>query len=175
MELLNVHEADLKATCINNEDNVMKSKLRRLDTINKLLAHRPWAINRHHVKHLLHGGENGTDKWSLNELVVAMVYLCHFHALASFVLGCGLTNEPPAIIPGESPSNNNEEEDQENTQCCEGDQEAEKVTNIIKKMEDLMAHEDEELELDEVARRFSLVKAHEIREPDSVSLTSSRP
>ena len=46
------------------------------------------------------------DKWSLNELVVAMVYLCHFHALASFVLGCGLTNEPP--IPGESPYNNEE-------------------------------------------------------------------
>ena len=39
-----------------------------------------------------------------------------------------------------------------------GDQEAEKVTNIIKKMEDLMAHEDEELELDEVARRFETVK-----------------
>ena len=55
-----------------------------------------------------------------------------------------------------------------------GDQEAEKVTNIIKKMEDLMAHEDEELELDEVARRFETVKAHEIREPDSISLTSSR-
>jgi hypothetical protein len=41
-------------------------------------------------------------------------------------------------------------------------------------MEDLMAHEDEELELDEVARRFETVKAHEIREPDSISLTSSR-
>ena len=37
-----------------------------------------------------------------------------------------------------------------------------------------MAHEDEELELDEVARRFETVKAHEIREPDSISLTSSR-
>ena len=37
-----------------------------------------------------------------------------------------------------------------------------------------MAHEDEELELDEVARRFETVKAHEIREPDSIFLTSSR-
>ena len=50
MELLNVHEADLKAACINNEDVAMKSKLRRLDKINKLLAHRPWAIKGNYIK-----------------------------------------------------------------------------------------------------------------------------
>lgn len=176
MELLNVYEEDLTSACINNEDLVMKSKIRRLDKINKLLAHRPWAIKGNHIKELLQGGEDGTNKWNLNQLVVAMVYLCHFHALASFVLGCGLTNEPP-VIPSQSPNNSEDNQDIAN-QCTEtvevGEQEAEKVTNIIKKMEDLMAHEDEELELDEVARRFETVKAHEIREPDSISLTSSR-
>ena len=50
MELINVYEADLKAACINYEDTVMKSKHRQLDTINKLLAHRPWAINRNHIR-----------------------------------------------------------------------------------------------------------------------------
>ena len=54
MELLNVYEEDLKSTCINNEDLVMKSKIRRLDEINKLLAHRPWAIKGNHIKvHIL--------------------------------------------------------------------------------------------------------------------------
>ena len=50
MELLNVYEEDLKSACINNEDLVMKSKIRRLDKINKLLAHRPWAIKGNHIK-----------------------------------------------------------------------------------------------------------------------------
>ena len=54
MELLNVYEEDLKSACINNEDLVMKSKIRRLDKINKLLAHRPWAIKGNHIKvHIL--------------------------------------------------------------------------------------------------------------------------
>ena len=54
MELLNVYEEDLKSACINNEDLVMKSKFRRLDKINKLLAHRPWAIKGNHIKvHIL--------------------------------------------------------------------------------------------------------------------------
>jgi hypothetical protein len=54
MELLNVYEEDLTSACINNEDLVMKSKIRRLDKINKLLAHRPWAIKGNHIKvHIL--------------------------------------------------------------------------------------------------------------------------
>ena len=50
MELLNVHEAELKSEIVNNEDATMKPKLRRLDQINKILAHRPWAIKKHHIK-----------------------------------------------------------------------------------------------------------------------------
>ena len=50
MELLNVHEAELKSEIVNNGDATMKSKLRSLDHINKLLAHRPWAIKKHHIK-----------------------------------------------------------------------------------------------------------------------------
>lgn len=35
----------------------------------------------------------GADSWSLSELVHAIVILAHFHALSSFVHGCGLTPE----------------------------------------------------------------------------------
>lgn len=88
------------------------------------------------LQELLGGREN---KWSLNELVVAIVYLCHFHTLASFVLGCGLTNEPTAETP-----------------LPEQSKDTELVSNILKKMEDLMSHM-EELDISEVARRFETV------------------
>jgi hypothetical protein len=65
MELLNVHEAELKSCSVMNQDadtsigsgaddtsigSAMKPKLRRLDRINKILAHRPWMIKKHHIK-----------------------------------------------------------------------------------------------------------------------------
>ena len=53
VELLNVHEAELKLELdVRNEDApaTMKTKLKRLDQINKLLAHQPWAIKKHHIK-----------------------------------------------------------------------------------------------------------------------------
>ena len=87
---------------------------------------------------LLNGSEN---KWSLNELVVALIYLCHFHALASFVLGCGLTNEP--------------------TQLANSNRTVE-VTQILGQMERLMQNE-ENLDLSEVARRFGTVNEEEIQ------------
>ena len=50
LELLNVHEAEIRSMTDDVEDVPLKAKIRRLDRINKLLAHRPWAINRHHIK-----------------------------------------------------------------------------------------------------------------------------
>jgi len=140
VELLNVHEAELKLELdVRNEDApaTMKTKLKRLDQINKLLAHQPWAIKKHHIKDLLRNGESASDKWNLNELVTAIVILCHFHALSSFVLGCGILNEPTAETP--DPYN------KENPEVL--------VDEILKKMEDLMENT-EELDLNEVARRF---------------------
>jgi len=65
------------------------AKLRDLYEINKLLAHRPWLINKHHIEKLT----KGTDSWSLGEVFHAIVLLAHFHALASFVYGCGINTE----------------------------------------------------------------------------------
>ncbi|KAM6045409.1 sestrin-2 isoform 3-T3 [Chlamydotis macqueenii] len=65
-------------------------KLRNLNEINKLLAHRPWLITKEHIEALLKTGE---DSWSLAELVQALVLLTHYHSLASFVFGCGINPE----------------------------------------------------------------------------------
>ncbi|NXN16317.1 SESN3 protein, partial [Indicator maculatus] len=61
-------------------------KIRNLNEINKILAHRPWLITKEHIEKLLKISE---WSWSLAELVHAVVLLAHCHALASFVFGCG--------------------------------------------------------------------------------------
>ncbi|XP_036380369.1 sestrin-3-like [Megalops cyprinoides] len=67
-------------------------RLRLLDHINKVLAHRPWLIARSHIQELLKTGE---QCWSLAELVQAVVLLAHCHALCSFVFGSGAEGDPP--------------------------------------------------------------------------------
>ncbi|XP_040282249.1 sestrin-3 isoform X1 [Bufo bufo] len=65
-------------------------RLKNLNEINKLLAHRPWLITKDHIQKLVKTGENN---WSLAELVHAVVLLAHYHALASFVFGSGINPE----------------------------------------------------------------------------------
>lgn len=45
------------------------------------------------VQRLVQGSEDCQDNWSMSELMQAIVLLTHFHALASFVFGCGVTSE----------------------------------------------------------------------------------
>ncbi|MFT7810320.1 sestrin-3-like [Arapaima gigas] len=71
------------------------ARLRHLDHINKVLAHRPWLSGRAHIQALLHPGEHC---WSLAELVQAVVLLAHCHALCSFVFGLG-TDSDPQLAP----------------------------------------------------------------------------
>jgi hypothetical protein len=54
-------------------------KLRRLATINRVLAHRPWALDQAHLKELT----TGQDSWSLAEIVQAIGEIPY---LSSFVL-----------------------------------------------------------------------------------------
>ncbi|RWS06112.1 Sestrin-like protein [Dinothrombium tinctorium] len=63
-------------------------KLQNLNTINKLLSHQPWLLNKGHIENLT----KGNDSWSLSEVVHAIVILSHFHALSSFVFGCGIND-----------------------------------------------------------------------------------
>ncbi|XP_055619869.1 sestrin homolog isoform X2 [Toxorhynchites rutilus septentrionalis] len=64
-------------------------KLRNLSDINKILAHRPWLLNKEHIERLT----KSQSSWSLAEVVHAIVLLAHFHSLSSFVFSCGLTQE----------------------------------------------------------------------------------
>jgi len=45
------------------------------------------------VQRLVQGSEDCQDNWSVSELMHAIVLLAHFHSLASFVFGCGVTSE----------------------------------------------------------------------------------
>ncbi|XP_010767262.1 sestrin-2-like isoform X2 [Notothenia coriiceps] len=71
------------------------TKLRSLKTLNKLLAHRPWLITQKHVQELVCPGAD--PRWSLAELIHAVVLMAHAHSLCSFVWGCGLNPEPDHI------------------------------------------------------------------------------
>uniref|UniRef100_V5I9F8 Sestrin n=1 Tax=Anoplophora glabripennis TaxID=217634 RepID=V5I9F8_ANOGL len=69
--------------------NYIPQKLRNLYDINKILAHRPWLLNKSHIEKLT----KGKDSWSLAEVVHAIVILTHFHSLCSFVFSCGVNQE----------------------------------------------------------------------------------
>ncbi|XP_074472643.1 sestrin-1 isoform X1 [Sebastes fasciatus] len=65
-------------------------KLQQLGELNKILAHRPWLLTKEHIERLLKAEEHS---WSLAELIHAVVLLTHYHSLASFTFGCGITPE----------------------------------------------------------------------------------
>ena len=98
------------------------TKLQDLYQINKILAHRPWLLNKTHIEvreksriyiHLSKTFKmanlqtyiifisilsnqkltKGADNWSLAEVVHAIVLLAHFHSLSSFVFSCGINEE----------------------------------------------------------------------------------
>lgn len=72
------------------ESRSLPRKLANLAEINALLAHRPWALTKDTIASLVKGDE----AWSMSELVHAIVLMCTFHSLASFVLGMGIGMEP---------------------------------------------------------------------------------
>ncbi|KAM3836483.1 sestrin-3 isoform 1-T1 [Vipera latastei] len=92
--LINIHvEEFLKTGGIPEWLNGLEyipQRLKNLNEINKLLAHRPWLVSKEHIQKLVKTGENN---WSLPELVHAVVLLAHYHSLASFVFGSGINPE----------------------------------------------------------------------------------
>lgn len=70
------------------------NKLQDLYEINKILAHRPWLLNKDHIEKLT----KGSDSWSLAEVVHAIVLMAHFHSLSSFVFSCGINEELDSAI-----------------------------------------------------------------------------
>ena len=68
-------------------------KIQAILPLNQVMAHQPWLLSSDNLGPLV---KTGSESWSLNELVQAMVIMTHFHALTSFAYGCGKSN--PHII-----------------------------------------------------------------------------
>ncbi|RKP25754.1 Sestrin, partial [Syncephalis pseudoplumigaleata] len=69
-------------------------KLRRLVSLNTILAHQPWRLTPAHIGALVKAdADEETENWSMGEIVHAIVLLSTFHGLASFALSCGLVPE----------------------------------------------------------------------------------
>lgn len=66
-------------------------KLRKLDALNRLLAHQPWLITEKIIQELLVGP--AAETWSVSELIHAVVVMAHYLALSGLVFSCGVTPE----------------------------------------------------------------------------------
>lgn len=132
-------------------------KLRRLSLINKLLAHRPWLLSREHIEELV--SPRAEDRWSLAELIQAVVLLAHTHSLSSFVWGCGVNPEPDHTAgdafqpssPGVRPSRSPAAEEVAGRQGCSDA--VTEVERLMKRME-LLQQQDEEFTQEEMVTRF---------------------
>lgn len=71
-----------------NDPDRVPVKLRKLSEVNNLLAETPWLLKPYHIKKLT----TGNDSWTISGIVHALVIISNYHALASFVLGSGQTN-----------------------------------------------------------------------------------
>jgi len=139
-------------------------KLKDLNEINKILAHRPWLMNKSHIEKLL----RGQDNWSVGELMHAIVLLTHFHGLASFAYGCGINadiNHPnghtyrSTSLNGESNSpTSSSPNSQPGTPSPSSDVEG-GIEALMERMRKLTEEEPEEMSQEELLKRFEKVEA----------------
>ncbi|XP_078094424.1 sestrin-1-like isoform X2 [Mustelus asterias] len=145
--------------------NFVPQKMRNLNEINKILAHRPWLITKEHIENLLKTGESS---WSLAELIHAVVLLTHYHSLASFVLGCsirpeldqdgGFTFRPPSpqSCDSDSASNSGSEETVNGSASRDDLRELEVLMEKMKLLQE--GRQDVEASQEEMATRFEKEK-----------------
>nr|XP_022292181.1 sestrin-1-like isoform X2 [Crassostrea virginica]XP_022292203.1 sestrin-1-like isoform X2 [Crassostrea virginica] len=133
------------------------TKLRKLQEVNKILAHRPWLFNKTHIEGLR------KEAWSVSELVQAIVIMAHFHALSSFVFGCGIKNEPDHhggfTYRPHSPTENSNDSDY--TSDCSSDSNSEPEVGIeilMERMKKLKESQEEEPTEEERRKRFEKVE-----------------
>ncbi|XP_034269501.1 sestrin-2 isoform X1 [Pantherophis guttatus] len=137
-------------------------KLRNLNEINKILAHRPWLITKEHIEALLKTGENS---WSLAELIQALVLLTHYHSLASFVFGCGINLEldqeaghifrPPS--PRSCDSSPNSEDGTNSSSSNDAMEDVEMLMERMKLLQECQL-EEESVTQEEMETRFEMEK-----------------
>ncbi|XP_062265912.1 sestrin-2 isoform X1 [Platichthys flesus] len=141
------------------------TKLRSLQTLNRLLAHRPWLITQQHIQELVCPGAE--PRWSLAELIHAVILMAHAHSLSSFVWGCGLNPEPDHIgghtfqpaSPGHLPHSPHSPAPEDGRQeLVEGGME---VEVLMKRMVELQQQE-EECTQEEMVTRFERERSERI-------------
>ncbi|XP_038581797.1 sestrin-2 isoform X1 [Micropterus salmoides] len=142
------------------------TKLRSLQTLNRLLAHRPWLITQQHIQELVCPGAE--PRWSLAELIHAVVLMAHAHSLCSLVWGCGLNPEPdhiggytfqppsPSHLPRSPHSPAHENGKQE---LADG---AMEVEVLMKRMVELQQQQEEERTQEEMVTRFERERSESI-------------
>lgn len=128
-------------------------KLRNLCEVNRILAHRPWLLSKHHIKIL----NQGADTWSISELTHALVLMAHFHSLASFVFACGITLEAEQkqnICHSSSGSTS----DQGPFDIGGSDSDAE-IDRILEQMKILSTETENEVSQEELRKRFDKIES----------------
>ncbi|KAG1963978.1 sestrin-1 [Pimephales promelas] len=151
-------------------------KLQALEELNKILAHRPWLLTKEHIEHLLKAEEHS---WSLAELIHIVVLLTHYHALASFTFGCGITPDiqsdgghtfrPPSLssycVCDIANGNSALEEMFGNQQVSESSGEVEVLMERMKQLQE--CRDEEEASQEEMATRFEREKTESMLEVTS--------
>ncbi|XP_063756086.1 sestrin-2 isoform X2 [Eleginops maclovinus] len=142
------------------------TKLRSLQTLNRLLAHRPWLITQQHVQELVCPG--ASPRWSLAELIHAVVLMAHAHSLCSFVWGCGLNPEPDHIggytfqlpSPSHPPCSPHSPAHEDGRQeFVDG---AMEVEVLMQRMVELQQQQEEECTQEEMVTRFERERSESI-------------
>uniref|UniRef100_A0A8C6TB62 Sestrin 2 n=1 Tax=Neogobius melanostomus TaxID=47308 RepID=A0A8C6TB62_9GOBI len=136
------------------------TKLRSLQTLNKLMAHRPWLITQQHIQALVCPGAD--PRWSLAELIHAIVVMAQAHSLCSFVWGCGLHPEPNHIggftfqpsSPSHVPRSPHSPAHEDVCDCA--------VVVLMKRMVELQQQQEEECTQEEIITRFERERSESI-------------
>lgn len=120
-------------------------KLQNLAQFNALLAHQPWALRESHVEHLA----QGSDPWSIGELVHAVTLMCHFHSMCGIIHGCGLTLDDEYAPLSDVAKEEDSYEDGENT-------------NVLEQLHVLETQEDDDDDTDAQKKTMVFEKAGEM-------------
>ncbi|XP_053469214.1 sestrin-2 [Ictalurus furcatus] len=137
-------------------------KVQRLQTLNKLLAHRPWLITQAHIQELVCPGAE--PRWSLAELIQAVVLMSHAHSLASFIWGCGIHPEPDcAAEQTSSPATPQDG----HTHRHEWTEAVNEVQLLMEKMM-MVQQQEEEFTPEEMVTRFERERTESLLEPAEV-------
>ncbi|XP_053347602.1 sestrin-2 isoform X2 [Clarias gariepinus] len=146
-------------------------KLQCLQTLNKLLAHRPWLITQAHIQELVCPGAE--PRWSLAELIQAVVLISHAHSLASFIWGCGIHPEPDSAAEQTSPPPSSAENNS-TLPSQDGRAHRHKWTEAVNEVQLLMEkmmmvqQQEEEFTQEEMVTRFERERTESLLEPAEV-------